>query len=211
MAGLSALVVLLVVGGIALGASMGGSDPQPVTSASTVPAETAVVTPPTPTPTPPSIPIPAEPVPVAAPVPGTAIVLVDVREAMVRIGDREITTADAEAGIELPPGHYDVHAEAEGHRPFDGTIDVTSGAEARLTVSLPVRRVVAPGTLSINTRPWSKVYVGGRLLGTTPIGEASVPSGSVRLRIVDRDGRTFSRTVDVGAGASESVFYDLDH
>ncbi len=206
---LGALVLLLVAGGVAFGASIGGGGETPEHAISP-PVAPPVVTAPLAVPTPPVEP-PVAPPPVVVVAPGTAIVLVDVDTAMVRIGDREVTAADAEAGIEIAPGHYDVHAEAEGHRSFDGALDVESGAEARLTVSLPARRVVVPGRLSINTRPWSKVYVGPRLLGTTPIGEASVPSGSVRLRIVDRDGRTFSRTVTVHAGATESVFYDLDH
>jgi hypothetical protein len=37
-----------------------------------------------------------------------------------------------------------------------------------------------------------------------------VPSGRVRLRIVDRDGRTFARIVEVPAGREATVFYDLN-
>ncbi|MDQ3034788.1 MAG: hypothetical protein M3Y87_20425, partial [Myxococcota bacterium] len=76
--------------------------------------------------------------------------------------------------------------------------------------AVPRGPAAPPGTLSINTRPWSKVWVGSRLLGTTPIGEARVPSGTVRLRIVDRDGRSFTRSVRVPPGTTESVFFDLD-
>jgi len=72
------------------------------------------------------------------------------------------------------------------------------------------RPAAAPATLSINTRPWSRVWMGNRLLGTTPIGEVTVPSGNVRLRIVDRDGRSFARSARVAAGANENLFFDLD-
>jgi len=65
------------------------------------------------------------------------------------------------------------------------------------------------GTLSLNTRPWSKVYAGSRLLGTTPIGAARVPAGSVRLRLVDRDGTTHHRVVRVEAGHEAEAFFDL--
>jgi len=37
-----------------------------------------------------------------------------------------------------------------------------------------------------------------------------VPSGSLRLPILDRDGRTFQRTVTVPADEETSVFFDLD-
>jgi hypothetical protein len=54
------------------------------------------------------------------------------------------------------------------------------------------------------------VYVGARLLGTTPIADARVASGVVRLRLVDRDNRTHARSVRVAPGGSARVFYDLD-
>jgi serine/threonine-protein kinase len=70
--------------------------------------------------------------------------------------------------------------------------------------------VQATGSLSINTRPWSKVYVGQRLLGTTPIGAAEVRAGEVVLRLVDRDGNTHRRTVRVAPGERASAFFDLE-
>ena len=99
---------------------------------------------------------------------GHVIVVVDVAGAAVRIGEQVLDTTQAAAGIALPVGHYPVHVEASGHSAFDGELDVAAGETARLDVTLPVRHVAPPGHLSINTRPWSKVYVGSRLLGTTP-------------------------------------------
>jgi serine/threonine-protein kinase len=210
-----AIGALVLVAGLAFLAGGGGAGPAPSSAppssvatapASTVPPSTAPPTAVPPTSAPPSA---VDPPPVAR---GRLIVHVDVATAAVRIGEQVFDAAATAAGVELPAGHYDVHVEATGRRPFDGAIDVAADETANLEVTLPTRAPTAPpGRLSINTRPWSKVYVGSRLLGTTPIGEASVPSGSVRLRIVDRDGRVFNRTVDVHAGQSESVFYDLDH
>ncbi|AKF10280.1 serine/threonine-protein kinase [Sandaracinus amylolyticus] len=140
-------------------------------------------------------------------------------DAIVRIGDRTLRADELAAPIELPAGAHLVHAERPDHRSYDVGIDVRAGESIEVELAwAPLPRAAAeargpvarPGHLSINTRPWSKVYVGSRLLGTTPIGEANVPSGTVRLRIVDRDGRTFSRTVRVQPGGDESVFYDLD-
>jgi hypothetical protein len=152
-----------------------------------------------------------------APPEGRVVVDLELPGATVRIGDRELGADELGTAIALAPGSYVVHVEHPEHRPWDGEIEVQEGAEARVEPELePLPRAVArapaapPGTLSINTRPWSRVFVGSRLLGTTPIGEASVPSGTVRLRIVDRDGRTFTRSVRVAPGATESVFYDLD-
>jgi serine/threonine-protein kinase len=138
---------------------------------------------------------------------------VDVRDATARIDDHTLTAAELEGGWELPAGHHVVRVEHPDRHPFESEIDVAAGAETVVQAHLEARPVVAvrpPGMLSIDTRPWSKVYVGSRLLGTTPIAEAEVQSGSVRLRIVDRDGRTFTRTITVPANEEHRVFYNLD-
>ena len=83
--------------------------------------------------------------------------------------------------------------------------------DARMDVAMDVAMDVVSetGTVSINTRPWSKVYVGTRLLGTTPIGRAELPAGPVRFRIVDRDGAEHERSGTVRAGENTPVFFDL--
>ena len=206
-----AAAALALVAFLAFFAGGGGATSPPPSSVALAPP-TRVAPPPTSVvevapPPPPTTTLPDVP----GVVRGRVMVNVDVPTAAVRIGEQVLSVADAAAGVELPVGHYAVHVEAPGHLAFDGELDVSESELARLDVTLPVRHVAPPARLSINTRPWSKVYVGPRLLGTTPIGEASVPSGAVRLRIVDRDGRVFNRTVTLAAGASDSVFYDLDH
>lgn len=66
-----------------------------------------------------------------------------------------------------------------------------------------------PGQISLNTRPWSRVYLGGRLLGTTPLGNVEVPAGTHRLRLVDRDGVEHARTITVASGEHAREFFDL--
>jgi len=61
-------------------------------------------------------------------------------------------------------------------------------------------------TLSINTVPWSKVYAGNRLLGTTPI-EARVPPGVVRLRFVDANGQTHFQTLRLEPGQTANHLF----
>jgi len=53
------------------------------------------------------------------------------------------------------------------------------------------------GFLSVDTMPWSKVYLGGRLLGTTPLGNVRVPVGRHTLRLVnpERGERTIGVTI----------------
>ena len=153
--------------------------------------------------------------------------------ATVHIGDRDVPGTTPTAIGDLPVGEYDITMSLDGFA--DWTERVTVREARPLEVEARLRRVVvaarprgtpreetpreaeppreaapaAVGRISINTRPWSKVYVGERLLGTTPIGNAEVPSGAVRLRIVDRDGTEHTRSIRVEPGADERVFYDL--
>jgi serine/threonine-protein kinase len=153
--------------------------------------------------------------------------------ATVHIGDRDVPGTTPTAIGDLPVGEYDVTMSLDGFADWTERVTVREGRP--LEVEARLRRVVvatrprstpreetpaeveppreaapaAVGRISINTRPWSKVYVGERLLGTTPIGNAEVPAGSVRLRIVDRDGAEHTRSIRVDPGADERVFFDL--
>jgi len=153
--------------------------------------------------------------------------------ATVHIGDRDVPGTTPTAIGDLPVGEYDITMSLDGFADWTERVTVREGRP--LEVEARLRRVVvatrprgtpreetpreaeppreaapaAVGRISINTRPWSKVYVGERLLGTTPIGNAEVPSGAVRLRIVDRDGTEHTRSIRVEPGADERVFYDL--
>ncbi len=84
---------------------------------------------------------------------------------------------------------------------------------APLTPPLLEEPAVAPaqqtGRLSINTRPWSKVYLGKRLLGTTPLADVPVPRGTLNLRLVDRDGNTHIRQVPASKEVERSISFEF--
>jgi serine/threonine-protein kinase len=134
--------------------------------------------------------------------------------ATIALGDRDdVGTTPLEMGM-IEPGTYDVRLTLEGHEAWEGQVTVRAGERATVTAELERarrRRPAArpPGELSLNTRPWSKVYLGRRLLGTTPLGRVAVPSGTHRLRLVDRDGREHRRTVRVPAGGHVTESYRL--
>ena len=118
----------------------------------------------------------------------------------------------------VEPGGHDVLLSLEGHAPWRAHIEVVAGRRTALSATLrperPTRattrhRPRPPGRLSLNTRPWSKVYLGGRLIGTTPIGQVEVASGTLRLRLVDRDGQEHVRTVRVPPDEHRQAFFDL--
>ena len=134
---------------------------------------------------------------------------------------------------DLAPGTYPVVVSLAGRETYASDVTIVAGERASIEPNLREvsaarrgRRRASPptpmmeeaamvaesagrGTLSVNTRPWSKVYVGGELLGTTPIGRAAVGAGSVRVRLVDRDGNEHQRTVRVAPDEDARVFWDL--
>jgi hypothetical protein len=52
------------------------------------------------------------------------------------------------------------------------TVSVDSGKTTRVSMVLP------NGALSVNAVPWAEVFVDGRSIGVTPLGEVAVPVGS---------------------------------
>jgi serine/threonine protein kinase len=67
----------------------------------------------------------------------------------------------------------------------------------------------ATGRLSINTRPWSTVYLGKRVLGTTPLADVAVPRGALNLRMVDRDGNVHVRRVPASKERDRSISFEF--
>jgi hypothetical protein len=79
---------------------------------------------------------------------------------------------------------------------------------------LPPRRHAkktrAPGgRLTVRTVPWSKVYDGARLLGTTPLAGVPLGAGSHQLKFVNPDLPPVRRTVDVRVGEETKLSLEL--
>ncbi|MBX3268920.1 MAG: serine/threonine protein kinase [Sandaracinaceae bacterium] len=210
-----AIVAALVVALVAVGtvAVWPRGEPPPTEPTLTAPEPRA------PDPEPESLadprPVTPEPAPVPPPAPlalGVLVVTSVPTGASVRLDGEPVAGRTPITLARLPAGGYAILVEREGFEPHEARVEVPADGEARVEARLtradrgPER---APGRLSINTRPWSKVYVGNRLIGTTPIAEASVTSGRLRLRLVDRDGNVHQRVVDVPANGTERVYYEL--
>lgn len=65
------------------------------------------------------------------------------------------------------------------------------------------------GSISINTQPWSTVYLGSRLLGSTPLADVQVPRGTLMLKLVDRDGRVHLRRIPASQGSERTVYFEF--
>lgn len=139
----------------------------------------------------------------------------------------------------LPVGQLRVGVSRRGYRDWEGLAVLRDGQTVALTPTLTrarpgarmrptpmetvadssametpppapmTQRATGSGELRVNTRPWSRVYVGDRLLGTTPLGGVSLPAGRANLRFVDRDGETHRRSVTIRPGERETVFLDF--
>jgi hypothetical protein len=67
----------------------------------------------------------------------------------------------------------------------------------------------APGTLAINSRPWSEVTLDGKPQKRSPwVGPIS--AGPHQLELQAADGRSFSRSIEMEPGGSIALCWDFD-
>ncbi len=67
------------------------------------------------------------------------------------------------------------------------------------------------GRLTLEARPWAEVYLGNKLLGTTPLINKSLPAGEVELRLRNPEaGLERTITVEIHAGETVRTTIDLD-
>jgi eukaryotic-like serine/threonine-protein kinase len=115
------------------------------------------------------------------------------RPAMVVAGaqhaERRLATGPAPAFTLLPAGAPLTEA------PEEAVVEVPTNAQN--------------GRLSINTKPWSTVYLGKRVLGSTPLADVAVPRSALNLRLVDRDGQLHIRRVPASKERDRSVHYEF--
>ena len=103
--------------------------------------------------------------------------------AEVRVGEER--AGRTPLAFEVAPGEHEVVLALEGHVEHRQTIEARAGATSTLSVVLEeapatgsaMRRPRGRGSLAIATQPWSRVYLGGRLLGTTPLTNVRLPAG----------------------------------
>jgi serine/threonine-protein kinase len=82
---------------------------------------------------------------------------------------------------------------------------------AAAPVAIPVTPpppVEAGGTLSLDTRPWTDVFLNGKRLGRTPLIEVKVPSGALNLRLVN-EGKGIKEVYRVNVKPNQHVIKRL--
>jgi hypothetical protein len=88
------------------------------------------------------------------------------------IENGEIIGSSSAARIMLPVGRHDLRLVSE---PYEFEMSVTAPIAAGKTATVPV--TMPSGTVSINAAPWAEVFVDGRDVGSTPIGNLPVSVG----------------------------------
>lgn len=89
---------------------------------------------------------------------------------------------------------------APGVPPDPPDASVPPDVAAAIEMPADSGRAPKPGTLSIDSTPYARIYVDGKLLDLTPILRRSIAAGRHRVRAVLVDGRSKELTVDVPAG-----------
>jgi hypothetical protein len=106
--------------------------------------------------------------------------------------------------IMLPTGRHDLELtnEALGYR-LTRSVQIGAGQTVSLQLEIPL------GTLNVNATPWADVWIDGRSVGETPIGNLSLPIGSHEIVFRHPDLGEQRRTVAVGVTGTARVGVDF--
>lgn len=106
--------------------------------------------------------------------------------------------------VMLPAGSHDLELvnTALGYRTTH-RVQVSAGHTTSFTPTLP------NGTLSINALPWAEVWINGRRVGETPIGNHSIAIGTHEVVFRHPDLGEQRRTVTIGASVPARLGIDM--
>jgi hypothetical protein len=102
----------------------------------------------------------------------------------------------------LPPGSYDVVVSAPGYLPTRLTIELLSGVETLVRVSLLPETA---GLLYVAARPWGTLFVDGERIGYTSVAAHHVAPGSHVIRLKRDSGPPTDTTVVIAPRARVRV------
>ena len=101
----------------------------------------------------------------------------------------DVTPLEVDAGTQpiLPALTLDVGSDADPPAVVEpALVDAGPAPEKPAVVVVEDKgkaKLARKGKLSLETEPWTKVYLGKRLLGETPLLEVPLPAGLQRLRV----------------------------
>ena len=95
-----------------------------------------------------------------------------------------------------------IRVQRPGARVWTQTLTPTTSVQ--MTVDVPEPVLVPRGTLLVNSRPYSDVYINNRRRGTTPLRIGLAP-GRYKIMLKRRDGRTWTTQSKVKSGKTTTV------
>lgn len=104
---------------------------------------------------------------------------------------------------------YKLELELEGHDSWKKSIHLSGPGERRVRASL--RKLVAYGSLLINSMPWTQITLDGNPVGVTPLALERVEAGSHDL-VLSNDGidlKTDTTRIEVEAGKETTRFFEF--
>ena len=137
----------------------------------------------------------------AAPVPGSVVVSLPFD---VQIYEDERFAGTGRSELTLSPGLHRLELvnKSLNYRAVE-SVQVEAGKSATIPASVP------NGTVSFNALPWAEVFVDGRKLGDTPLGQVSIAIGAHDVVFRHPQYGEQSRTLVVGAGTPVRISVDL--
>jgi hypothetical protein len=121
--------------------------------------------------------------------------------------------------LELAPGTHELAFSLPGYAPEKRQVSLKLAEHLNLIVDLEklaapvaetvdaghkpeVKAVAKTGKLTIDTTPWTSVYLGNRKLGDTPLVQYPLPAGRQVLRLVNPE-QNLSSTIEVDIAAND--------
>ncbi|MDC0707493.1 serine/threonine protein kinase [Stigmatella sp. ncwal1] len=176
--------------------------------------------------------MPAEPVAVAAPAPPVLTIETDPPGARLMVDGKDVGRAPVSLDT-LALGEHKVAASLEGRVTAERRVKLAHPGERAMVVlslaAVPVPPAAeplaqekdgpaaaspprvskrAPGRLTLDTTPWTHVFLRGRKLGDTPLIDQSLPVGRHQLKLVN-ESKNISTVIEVEIRSGQSTVKKL--
>jgi len=111
-----------------------------------------------------------------------------------------------------PGGSYLITARLSGYKDWSERIRPRPGERRTIVARLTRRQAVVKrgkAKLSINCKPWAKVFLDNRPIGTTPIANLEIDSGTYSLRLVNNQINA-KKTLRIKASPGENIKKNIE-
>lgn len=113
-------------------------------------------------------------------------------------------------GLNLPRAAFRLEMQKDGYRPWRHQLDPASLGASLVVSLMPVGAPQAQSTITINTLPWSRVRLDGKLVGNTPLVRHVVRAGIHRLELLAPDDALRKLiSFSVAPGANRAFTFDF--